>query len=47
MYLTAVTQNHMEQNMDALQVRLTAADIEEIEDGFAQIQVRSHPQVSG
>jgi aryl-alcohol dehydrogenase-like predicted oxidoreductase len=34
------TQDHMEQNMDALQVHLTAADIEEIENGFAQIQVQ-------
>lgn len=34
------TQDHMEQNMDALQVQLTAADIEEIENGFAQIQVQ-------
>jgi hypothetical protein len=30
----------MEQNMDALQVQLTAADIQEIENGFAQIQVQ-------
>jgi aryl-alcohol dehydrogenase-like predicted oxidoreductase len=34
------TQDHMEQNTDALQVQLTAADIQEIEDGFAQIQVQ-------
>lgn len=34
------TQDHMEQNMDALQVQLTAADIEEIENGFAQIRVQ-------
>jgi aryl-alcohol dehydrogenase-like predicted oxidoreductase len=34
------TQDHMEQNTDALQVQLTAADIEEIEAGFAQIQVQ-------
>jgi aryl-alcohol dehydrogenase-like predicted oxidoreductase len=34
------TQGHMEENMDALQVQLTAADIEEIENGFAQIQVQ-------
>lgn len=34
------TQDHMEQNTDALQVQLTAADIEEIENGFAQIQVQ-------
>jgi hypothetical protein len=30
----------MKENMDALQVELTAADIEDIEDGFAQIQVQ-------
>ena len=34
------TRRHMEQNMDALQVRLSAADIKEIEDGFAKIRVR-------
>jgi aryl-alcohol dehydrogenase-like predicted oxidoreductase len=34
------TQDQMDQNMDALQVRLTAADIKEIEDGFAQIKVQ-------
>jgi aryl-alcohol dehydrogenase-like predicted oxidoreductase len=34
------TQDHMEQNTDALQIQLTAADIEEIENGFAQIQVQ-------
>ncbi|MDQ0078632.1 aldo/keto reductase [Arthrobacter oryzae] len=34
------TQDHMEQNMDALQVQLTAADIQEIENSFAQIQVQ-------
>ncbi|ESZ13048.1 hypothetical protein X737_26590 [Mesorhizobium sp. L48C026A00] len=34
------TQDHMDQNMDALQVQLTAADIQEIEDGFAQIKVQ-------
>jgi aryl-alcohol dehydrogenase-like predicted oxidoreductase len=34
------TRGHMEENMDALQVQLTAADIKEIEDGFAQIQVQ-------
>ena len=34
------TRNHMEQNMDALQVQLTAADIKEIEDGFAKIRVQ-------
>ena len=34
------TQGHMNENMDALQVQLTAADIEDIEAGFAQIQVQ-------
>jgi aryl-alcohol dehydrogenase-like predicted oxidoreductase len=34
------TRSHMEQNMDALQVQLTAADIKEIEDGFTQIPVQ-------
>ena len=34
------TQGHMKENMDALQIQLTAADIEDIEDGFAQIQVQ-------
>ncbi len=34
------TRRHLEQNMDALQVRLTAADIKEIEDGFAKIRVQ-------
>ena len=34
------TQGHMEQNMDALQVRMTAADVKEIEDGFAKIRVQ-------
>jgi aryl-alcohol dehydrogenase-like predicted oxidoreductase len=34
------TREHMEENTDALQVQLTAADIEEIEDGFARIQVQ-------
>jgi aryl-alcohol dehydrogenase-like predicted oxidoreductase len=34
------TQDHMDQNMDALQVRLTAADMTEIEDGFARIRVQ-------
>ncbi len=34
------TQDHMEQNAEALQVQLTAADIEEIENGFAQIKVQ-------
>jgi aryl-alcohol dehydrogenase-like predicted oxidoreductase len=31
---------HMEQNMDALQVQLTAADIKEIDDGVARIRVQ-------
>ena len=35
-----ITQDQMDQNTDALQVQLTAADIEEIENGFAQIQVQ-------
>jgi aryl-alcohol dehydrogenase-like predicted oxidoreductase len=35
-----ITQGHMDENMDALQVQLTAADIAEIEEGFAQIRVR-------
>ncbi len=34
------TQDQMDQNMDALQVQLTAADIKEIDDGFAQIKVQ-------
>ena len=34
------TRRHMEQNMDSLQVRLSAADIKEIEDGFAKIRVQ-------
>jgi aryl-alcohol dehydrogenase-like predicted oxidoreductase len=34
------TQGHMEQNMDALKIQLTAADMKEIEDGFAQIRVQ-------
>jgi len=34
------TQDQMDQNMDALQVQLTAADIKEIEDGFARIKVQ-------
>jgi aryl-alcohol dehydrogenase-like predicted oxidoreductase len=34
------TQGHMEENMDALQVQLTASDIQDIEDGFAQIKVQ-------
>jgi aryl-alcohol dehydrogenase-like predicted oxidoreductase len=32
--------NHMEQNTDALKVELTAADVKEIEDGFAKIRVQ-------
>jgi aryl-alcohol dehydrogenase-like predicted oxidoreductase len=32
--------SHMEQNVDALKVELTAGDIKEIEDGFATIQVQ-------
>jgi aryl-alcohol dehydrogenase-like predicted oxidoreductase len=34
------TRRHMEQNLDTLQVQLTAADMKEIEDGFAQIRVQ-------
>jgi aryl-alcohol dehydrogenase-like predicted oxidoreductase len=34
------TQGHMQENMDALQVQLTSADIKEIEDGFAKIRVQ-------
>lgn len=34
------TQDQMDQNMDALQVQLSAADIKEIDDGFAQIKVQ-------
>jgi aryl-alcohol dehydrogenase-like predicted oxidoreductase len=34
------TQRHMEQNMDALKIQLTTADMKEIEDGFAQIRVQ-------
>ena len=34
------TQDQMDQNMDALQVQLTTADIKEIEDGFARIEVQ-------
>jgi aryl-alcohol dehydrogenase-like predicted oxidoreductase len=34
------SRGHMEQNVDALQVRLTAADIKEIEDGVARIRVQ-------
>lgn len=35
-----ITQDQMDQNTDAVQVQLTAADVEEIETGFAQIQVQ-------
>jgi aryl-alcohol dehydrogenase-like predicted oxidoreductase len=35
-----ITQDQMDQNTDALQVQLTPADVKEIEDGFAQIQVQ-------
>jgi aryl-alcohol dehydrogenase-like predicted oxidoreductase len=34
------TRKHMEQNMDALQVKLSPADIKEIEEGFARIRVQ-------
>jgi aryl-alcohol dehydrogenase-like predicted oxidoreductase len=34
------TQAHMEQNVDAFKIQLTAADMKEIEDGFAQIRVQ-------
>jgi aryl-alcohol dehydrogenase-like predicted oxidoreductase len=34
------TQGHMEQNMDALKIQLTAADMKEIEDGFARMRVQ-------
>jgi aryl-alcohol dehydrogenase-like predicted oxidoreductase len=34
------TRRHMEQNMDALRVQLTPADIKEIEEGFARIRVQ-------
>jgi aryl-alcohol dehydrogenase-like predicted oxidoreductase len=34
------SRGHMEQNVDALQVRMTAADIKEIEDGVARIRVQ-------
>lgn len=33
------TRSHMEQNMDALELQLSAADIKEIENGFARIRV--------
>jgi len=35
-----ITRGHMEENMDALQVPLTAADMKDIEDGFARIRVQ-------
>ncbi|WP_051649990.1 aldo/keto reductase [Rhizobium etli] len=35
-----ITQDQMDQNMDALQVQLTDADMKDIEDGFAQIKVQ-------
>ncbi len=35
-----ITQDQMDQNMDALQVQLTVADIKEIDDSFAQIKVQ-------
>ncbi|MDB5798691.1 MAG: aldehyde oxidase [Paucimonas sp.] len=34
------SRKHMEQNMDALQVKLSPADIKEIEEGFARIRVQ-------
>jgi aryl-alcohol dehydrogenase-like predicted oxidoreductase len=34
------THAHMEQNMDALKIQLTAADMKKIEDGFARIRVQ-------
>lgn len=34
------TRKHMEQNMDALALPLSAADLKEINDGFARIQVQ-------
>jgi aryl-alcohol dehydrogenase-like predicted oxidoreductase len=34
------TQGHMEQNLDALKIQLSAADMKEIEEGFAQIPVQ-------
>lgn len=34
------TREHMDENTDALQIQLTAADMQEIEDGFAKIQVQ-------
>lgn len=35
-----ITQDQMDQNMDALQVQLTDADMKDIEDGFAQIKIQ-------
>jgi aryl-alcohol dehydrogenase-like predicted oxidoreductase len=35
-----ITQDQMDQNMDTLHVQLTAADMEDIENGFAQIRVQ-------
>ena len=35
-----ITQGHMEENTQARQIQLTAADMDEIENGFAQIQVQ-------
>jgi aryl-alcohol dehydrogenase-like predicted oxidoreductase len=32
--------SHMEQNMDAVEIELTAADVKEIEEGFAAVQVQ-------
>jgi aryl-alcohol dehydrogenase-like predicted oxidoreductase len=34
------TRKHMEQNLDALQLQLTAAEIREIEEGFARIRLQ-------
>jgi aryl-alcohol dehydrogenase-like predicted oxidoreductase len=34
------SRKHMEQNMDTLQIQLTAAEIKEIDDGVARIQVQ-------
>jgi aryl-alcohol dehydrogenase-like predicted oxidoreductase len=39
------SRGHMEQNVDALQVQLTAADMKEIEDGVARIRVQG-PRLS-
>ncbi|MER8404383.1 aldo/keto reductase [Mesorhizobium sp. M1307] len=35
-----ITEDQMDQNMDALQVQLSAADVKEIDDGFARITVQ-------